>query len=56
MRLINATYFNLDFCKQFSEQKLRLIYKNESEETLSALIAECFPQEVEKPKAKKATK
>jgi len=62
--LINGVKFDIDFCKRFSEKKLRLIYKNESEETISELIALVHPKketvktvdlEVKevKPKAKK---
>lgn len=54
MKNINGTNFNIDFCKKFSESKLRKIYNGESLETLNLLIAEIYPKEVEKPKKQKA--
>ena len=53
LKNINGTFFNLDYCKQFSEEKLRKIYNGESVETLDLLIAEIYPKEVKEPKAKK---
>lgn len=53
---INGTNFDLDYCKKFSAEKLRMIYNGESKDTLDALIAEIQPEKVEKvekPKAKK---
>lgn len=53
MKLINGTWFKLDFCKKFNAEKLRLIYNGESAETLDLLIEEIYPKEVAKPKAVK---
>jgi len=49
MKNINGTWFDIDFCKQFSEDKLRKIYNGEGPETLNLLIAEIYT----KVKAKK---
>lgn len=56
MERINGTNFDLDFCRKFSPEKLRLIYKNESAATLTLLIAKCFPKEVEEVKEVKEPK
>ena len=48
MKRIGNTNFNIEFCKRFSEEKLRAIYKNESASTLTLLIAEVYPKEIEK--------
>lgn len=50
MKNINGTWFNIDFCKKFSAEKLKVIYNGESEKTLNLLIAEIYP---EKTKASK---
>lgn len=44
MKRIGNTNFDIDFCKRFSEEKLRAIYKNESASTLTLLIAEVYPE------------
>ena len=49
--------FNIEFCKQFSAEKLRAIYKDCTESELNELILKVHgekPAEHEKPK--KATK
>ena len=53
MKNINGTNFDIDFCKKFSESKLRKIYNGESLETLNLLIAEIYPEEVKEVKTKK---
>lgn len=52
MKNINGTWFNIGYCKTFSEDKLRKIYNGESKETLDLLIAEIYPKEA-KEKVKK---
>ncbi len=52
MKKINGTNFDIDFCKRFSEDKLRKIYNGETEETLNLLIAEIYPKEVKVKKSK----
>ena len=55
--------FDLNFCRRFSEQKLRRIYRTENPELLNKLINELFhkqevKQEVKqekKPRKKKET-
>jgi len=48
MKNINGTWFDIDFCKRFNEDKLRKIYNGESSETLNLLIAEIYPKVKEK--------
>jgi len=50
MKLIGSTYFNIEFCKKFNEDKLRRIYNGESKETLDLLIDEIYPKEKVKEK------
>ena len=42
--------FNIEYCKQFSPEKLRSIYRNESKEVLDALIEKVHgtPKKVKK--------
>ena len=55
MEKINGTYFDLDYCMQFSESHLRQIYNGESAETLDLLIEKLKPEvsEVSEKKSKK---
>jgi len=53
MKKINGTWFNIEFCKNFSAEKLRVIYNGEGKETIDALIAEIYPEKSEKAKSKK---
>lgn len=55
---INGTFFDLDYCRKFSPEKLRSIYRGESDETLQMLIDRLSPKETadEEPKAKKIKK
>lgn len=39
MEVDKLRHFNLDYCKQFSEEKLRKMYNGESAETLDLLVA-----------------
>lgn len=49
MKKIGATFFDVDYCRNFTPDELRVIYKGEGKETLDSLIAELYPV-VEKPK------
>ena len=53
IKTINGTFFDIDFCKKFSAEKLRKIYNGESPDTLNLLIAEIYPEEVKEVKTKK---
>ena len=54
--------FNLDFCRRFTPEKLRLIYKSENPETVELLIKEIYPdkevevEQIAEVKPKKKTK
>jgi hypothetical protein len=58
MEKINGVNFDLDYCKQFSDAKLRKMYNSESVETLDMLISTIRPVEpaVEVEPAKKTKK
>ena len=47
MKKIGATLFDVDYCRNFTPDELRVIYKGESVETLDSLIAELYPVEEE---------
>jgi hypothetical protein len=45
MQKVNGVNFDLDYCKKFSDEKLRKMYNGESSETLDLLISTIRPVE-----------
>jgi hypothetical protein len=45
MQKVNGINFDLDYCRQFSDEKLRKMYNSESSKTLDLLISTIRPVE-----------
>lgn len=57
IKKINGTYFDLDYCKTLSVEKLKKVYASFGDETVKQLIDEVYPKEqIEVPTAKKYSK
>lgn len=41
---INGTYFNLDYCKTLSVEKLKKVYAGFGDETVNQLIETIYPK------------
>ena len=50
MKRFGNTNFDLDYCKQFSTNQLRSIYKGDLSDDVELLISELYPSEVDEEK------
>lgn len=53
MKKIGSTFFDVDYCRNFTPDELRVIYKGESKETMDSLIEELYPKQEVKVSKKK---